>query len=87
MAWDRMRRSGFVVGLMVALVTACAVPGDSSIDKTLPVRTTLRDLQGYKPVDQGVLVVPVIRIENEVEATITLSLGATQPVQDTPMSS
>ncbi|MEE8408008.1 MAG: alpha-amylase/4-alpha-glucanotransferase domain-containing protein [Myxococcota bacterium] len=48
----------------------------------LPIRTTLRDLEGYRAVDQGVVVVPVVRLEGRGQVSITLILqppGGSQP--------
>ena len=42
----------------------------------LPVRTSLRDLDGYRAVDQGVVVVPVVRVDQEVTLSMTLRLLA-----------
>ena len=42
----------------------------------LPVRTTVRDLEGYRATEQGIVVVPVMRLEGSTEVSITISLGA-----------
>lgn len=42
----------------------------------LPVRSTLRALEGYQAVDQGVVVVPVVRVEGETSVGMTMRLLA-----------
>jgi hypothetical protein len=56
------------------------VPVDIALEPALdvwvlPVRTTLRDLGGYRGVDHGVVVVPVVRVENKASARVTVRIG------------
>ncbi|MFC1611477.1 alpha-amylase/4-alpha-glucanotransferase domain-containing protein, partial [Myxococcota bacterium] len=44
----------------------------------LPVRTTVRDLDGYRPVEHGMVVVPIIRVEDQARAVIKLKLDPGQ---------
>ncbi|OGQ89025.1 MAG: hypothetical protein A2289_18595 [Deltaproteobacteria bacterium RIFOXYA12_FULL_58_15] len=41
----------------------------------LPVRTTIRDLDGYREVEQGVVIVSVTRVEQNARVAMTLSVG------------
>jgi hypothetical protein len=42
----------------------------------MPLRTTLRDLEGYRPIEQGLLIVPSILVQEEAALDITLRLTA-----------
>jgi hypothetical protein len=46
----------------------------------LPVRTTLRDLDGYRAVDQGLVAVPVLPVENRASMRVVLQVGDGSPL-------
>jgi len=48
----------------------------------LPVRTTVRDLGGYRAVDHGVVVVPVVRVENKASVRVTVRIS--DPMTEVP---
>jgi hypothetical protein len=41
-----------------------------------PLRTTIRDLTGYRAADEGILVIPFLCLENEARAVLKFTIGS-----------
>jgi hypothetical protein len=54
-----------------AIVLRCSTPSDVWC---LPVRTTIKTLSGYRAVDQGVVLVHLLRVDGEASVTLDIDL-------------